>query len=210
MSKEPIIECQAAPPFMKNGYIVACPDTRQAVYIDPGDEADDLLGWAAGHGLELAAVANTHGHLDHISGISRVKQRLDLPIYLHPEDEMLYNMLSQQASWFGLDYPSAPKVDRYYRDGEEFQVGTLTIKIIHTPGHSPGSVCLVVRNHVFCGDLIFAGSVGRTDLPGGSHTTLLASITEKLLPLGDDKILHCGHGPDTTIGTERQTNPFLA
>jgi len=209
MTTEPIIECRAAAPFMKNGYILACPETRQALYVDPGDEAEQLLLWLAENRLELAAIANTHGHLDHISGISIVKQALEVPIYLHPEDEMLYNLLSQQAGWFGLNYPSAPKVDHYYRDGDELRVGNLVVQVLHTPGHSPGSVCLAVGNHVFCGDLIFAGSVGRTDLPGGSHPTLIGSINEKLLPLGDEKILHCGHGPDTTIGAERRTNPFL-
>lgn len=206
---EPLIFDSRVEPFMKNGYLVVSPDSYEAVYIDPGDEAPKLLEWATKHKTRIVAIANTHGHLDHISGIRTVKDKFDVPIYLHPADAELYSQLSQQAAWFGLNYPPAPPVDRFYEDGDLLQIGELAFRVHHTPGHSPGGVCLELGAHVFCGDLIFLDSIGRTDLPGGSYQTLIKSIREKLLPLGDEKILHCGHGPDTTIGRERTENPFL-
>jgi hydroxyacylglutathione hydrolase len=205
----PIIASEAVPPFMKNGYVLACPVSREAAFIDPGDEAPKLLEWVERQELRLVVIVNTHGHLDHISGVGAVKARWDVPVCLHPGDLKLYQNLSQQAAWFGLSYPPAPPVDRLLHDGEIIQVGELTLKVHHTPGHSPGSVCLEVGEDVFCGDLIFAGSVGRTDLPGGSYETLMASIRERIMPLGDNWVLHCGHGPVTTVGAERQNNPFL-
>ena len=208
-SAEPIIFDSAVEPFMKNGYLVVCPKTDEAVYIDPGDEAPKLLDWARMNKTRIVAIANTHGHLDHISGVRAVKEKFDVPVYLHPGDEELYNQLSQQAAWFGLNYPPAPPVDRFYSDGDVLKVGTLEFRVHHTPGHSPGGVCLELADHVFCGDLIFLDSIGRTDLPGGSYETLINSIRGKLLPLGDEKRLHCGHGPETTIGRERRENPFL-
>jgi hydroxyacylglutathione hydrolase len=200
---------QAVEPFMKNGYVIACPQTGQAAYIDPGEEAPLLLDWIKKRNLQLRAILNTHGHLDHISGVSRVKQEWGVPVYLHREDEEYYGALSQQAQWFGLEYPPAPGIDHYLEDGQQLHIGNLQLTVHHTPGHSPGGVCLELDGHLFCGDLIFAGSVGRTDLPGGSYETLIRSIQEKILPLGDAMILHPGHGPDSTVGQERQFNPFL-
>jgi hydroxyacylglutathione hydrolase len=205
-----LLERRTVEPFMKNGYVLACPETGQAAYIDPGDEAPLLIDWIRRQNLQLRAIINTHGHLDHISGVSRVKQEWDVPVYLHPQDEAYYKALPQQAQWFGLNYPPAPGVVEHLEDGQELRIGNLRLKVHHTPGHSPGGVCLEVDGHLFCGDLILAGSVGRTDLPGGSYETLLKSIQEKVLPLGDGLILHPGHGPDTTIGQERQFNPFLS
>jgi glyoxylase-like metal-dependent hydrolase (beta-lactamase superfamily II) len=204
-----VIEQRAVPPFMKNGYVVACADTGEAVYIDPGDEAPDLLSWISEHRVRLVAVALTHAHLDHISGVRDVKARHTAPVYLHPNDAPLYEALSKQAAWFGLEYPSAPPVDRLYRDRDVLQIGSLSFVVHHTPGHSPGGVCLQLDAHVFCGDTLFAGSIGRTDLPGGSYRNLLASIRDRLLTLDDDTVLHCGHGPDTTVGEEKESNPFL-
>lgn len=204
-----LIDQHAVEPFLKNGYVLACPRTRQAIYIDPGEEAPVLLERIQAHKLQLIAIVNTHAHIDHICGIQAVKERSDVPIYLHEQDEPLYNALPAQGEWFGLSYPPAPPVDAHLVENEDLEVGDLKVSVHHTPGHSPGSVCLEVDRHVFCGDLIFAGSVGRTDLPGGSHEILIESIRKKLLPLGDEKILHPGHGPETTIGRERKTNPFL-
>jgi len=132
-----------------------------------------------------------------------------VPIYLHPEDEPLYSALKKQGEWFGFSYNSAPRVDRYLEEGQVLTVGQLEVRVHHTPGHSPGSVTFEVEQHLFCGDLSFAGSVWRTDLPGGAPQLLLKTIREKVLPLGEDKVLHPGHGPATTIGRERLTNPFL-
>lgn len=204
-----IIEQEAVEPFLKNGYLLACRKTRQGIYIDPGDEAPLLLPKVQELNIELTAIVNTHAHIDHISGIGLVKEQWDVPIYLHPEDAPLYDNLTTQAQRFGLDYPPAPPLDHQLQEGEDLQVGDLTLKIYHTPGHSPGSVCLEVGDHVFCGDVIFAGSIGRTDLWGGSYEILMDSIHRKVVPLGEHKILHSGHGPDTTIGHEVRTNPFL-
>jgi glyoxylase-like metal-dependent hydrolase (beta-lactamase superfamily II) len=205
----PVIEQRAVAPMMKNGYLVACPDTGDAAYIDPGDEADEMLALIAENGLRLNKILITHAHMDHICGNARVKESWDVPIYLHPDDEMLYVALKKQGEWFGFNYEPPPQVDRYLEAGQCLKIGQLDVLVHHTPGHSPGSVSFDIGHHLFCGDLIFAGSVGRTDLPGGAPQLLLRTIREKVLPLGEDKILHPGHGPATTIGRERLTNPFL-
>ena len=210
MSETMLIKQDAVETFLKNGYLVACQQTRQGIYIDPGEEASLLLPKVQEYNIELMAIVNTHAHIDHISGIGLVKKQWDVPIYLHPDDEPLYENLSTQAQRFGLDYPPAPPLDHQLQEGQDLRVGNLTLKVYHTPGHSPGSVCLEVENHVFCGDVIFAGSIGRTDLWGGSYEILMESIHKKVIPLGEEKILHPGHGPDTTIGHELKTNPFLA
>ena len=205
-----LIETHAVEPFLKNGYIVSCSETLQGIYIDPGEEAPQLLQRVEEMNVQLVAIVNTHAHIDHICRIGLVKGKWDVPIYLHPEDETIYKSLPIQAERFGLQYPPAPPIDRFLEEGQVLQVGSLRLKVHHTPGHSPGSVCLELEKHVFCGDVIFAGSIGRTDLPGGSYETLMESIHRKVLPMGDEKSLYPGHGPETTIGRERETNPFLA
>ena len=206
---EPIIERRAIEPFYKNGYVVACGSTRQAAYIDPGDEAVEVSEWIESKDLHLSTILLTHGHMDHVCGVGEVKKRWDVPILLHKEDEFLYNSLKEQGLWFGLSYSPAPFTDQYLETDVPLQLGDLSIRIHHTPGHSPGGVTFEIGDHLFCGDLIFAGGVGRTDLPGGSHELLIQTIRDKILPFEDDKILHPGHGPDSTVGHERRTNPFL-
>jgi glyoxylase-like metal-dependent hydrolase (beta-lactamase superfamily II) len=204
-----IIERQAIGPFMKNGFVVGCTETSEAVYIDPGDEVEVLMNWVNKEGLTLKSILNTHGHADHICGIGSVKECLDIPIYLHEADRFLYDSLPQQGAWMGFKYDIAPPVDLFLDDNDVIHFGKHSIRVHHTPGHSPGSVSFEIDEHVFCGDLLFSGSIGRTDLPGGDLETLLASVRSKIFPLGDNKILHSGHGPDTTIGEERSSNPFL-
>ncbi len=204
-----LIESAAVEPFFKNGYLLACRSTGDCFYIDPGDEAEDLLSRIAALDLRLVAIVNTHAHMDHICGVGRVKEVWEVPIYLHHDDLELYRNLPLQGQWFGLSYDPAPPVDRFLSESEALRLGDLEVRVHHTPGHSPGHVCLEVGGDVFCGDTVFAGSIGRTDLPGGSYDTLLASIRGRILPLGDEKTLHPGHGPKTTIGKERRTNPFL-
>ena len=210
-----IIESAAAPPFMKNGFVVSCERTRQAIYIDPGDEVQDLLAYIEQAQLEVTGILLTHAHVDHVSGVAAAKRALGAPIWLHPDDTFIYSRAVQQGRMFGYDLEQPPPVDRYYDLPGPIAFGDYDVLVHHTPGHCPGNVCLQVGRRgepgmdLFVGDTLFAGSIGRTDLPGGNYEVLMRAITEVLLPLGDDARVRPGHGPDTTIGRERQTNPFL-
>lgn len=200
---------------MKNGFVVACDDEPDAVLVDPGDEVDELLAAIADEKLRVSAILLTHAHLDHVTGVGRAKAALDVPIWLHRDDLFLYQGAVQQGRMFGLDVDPPPPVDRYFEPGVPFEFGDLAVDILHTPGHCPGGVCLAIgprgskERELFVGDTLFAGSIGRTDLPGGDYDTLIRSIREVLLSFPDDTIVHSGHGPDTTIGRERASNPFL-
>jgi hydroxyacylglutathione hydrolase len=208
----------AAPPFMKNGFVLACERTREAVYIDPGDEVDELLSTIATERLKTVAILLTHAHVDHVSGVARAKRVLHVPIWLHPADQPLYERAAAQGLLFGLRVEQPPPVDHFYAgDGEWGRFGDHEVTVEHTPGHCPGGVCLAVYRTgeprtlegLFVGDTLFAGSIGRTDLPGGDYETLLRSITTTLFRYPDEAVVYSGHGPDTTIGRERATNPFV-
>lgn len=209
------IECAARPPFLKNGFVLGCERTREAVYIDPGDEVQDLLGYIANHRLRVTAILVTHGHVDHVSGVAAAKRALGAPIWLHPDDRFIYDHAVAQGALFGYQLEQPPPVDRYYDGPGPLGFGDYDVHVHHTPGHCPGNVCLQVGRrgqagkHLFVGDTLFAGSIGRTDLPGGDYDVLMRAISDVLLPLGDDAHVHPGHGPDTTIGEERRSNPFL-
>jgi glyoxylase-like metal-dependent hydrolase (beta-lactamase superfamily II) len=209
------IETRAAPPFLKNGYVVSCSQTHEAVLIDPGDETAALLEVVARQRLTVRMILLTHAHVDHVTGVGAAKAALDVPIYLHPADQRLYEAVPSQAAFFGFHADQPPPVDRFYTEREALLVGSLVIRVHHTPGHSPGGVCLEVRqegasrSHLFVGDTLFAGSVGRTDLPGADHETLMHSIKHVLFSFVDETDVYPGHGPKTTIGQERRTNPFL-
>ena len=208
-----IVEVRAVAPFYKNGFVVACGRTREAVVVDPGDEVDQLLGAVRDLDVEVQAILLTHAHVDHITGVAAAKEAFDVPVYLHRDDQFLYDMAVQQGAMFGFKVRQPPPVDTYY-DSTAVSFGDYEARVHHTPGHCPGGVCLDVGKagedrHLFVGDTLFAGSIGRTDLPGGDYGVLMRSITGVLFPLGDDAIVHPGHGPDTTIGRERATNPFV-
>jgi len=209
-----ILEVRAVAPFYKNGYVVGCERTREAVLIDPGDDADELLAAVRDSDVDVRHILLTHAHLDHISGVDVARASIEAPVYLHRDDQFLYERIVEQGQQFGFKMHPQPPVDVFY-DGSPIHFGDYEVAVHHTPGHSPGGVCLQIGKkgqpgeHLFVGDTLFAGSIGRTDLPGGSAAVLLATIVETLLPLGDDRIVHPGHGPDTTIGRERTTNPFL-
>ena len=209
-----ILEVRAVPPFYKNGFVVGCERTREAVVIDPGDEADELLGAVRDHGLEVVHILLTHAHIDHVTGVALVKDALDAPVYLHEDDLPLYERTVEQGQMFGLTVRQPPPVEVFY-DMSPIHFGGYEVRVHHTPGHCPGGVCLQMGKkgeagaHLFVGDTLFAGSIGRTDLPGGNHDVLMRSITGVLFALGDAATVHPGHGPDTTIGHERQTNPFV-
>lgn len=210
-----LVETRAVPPFSKNGYVVSCENTRQAVLIDPGDEVDQLLEVVRSANLAVQSILLTHAHVDHVLGVARAKQALGSPIYLHRDDLLLYESAPQQAAFFGLRCDPLPRVDRFYDVADPLSFGDHDVSVHHTPGHCPGGVCLAVgprgkaKQDLFVGDTLFAGSIGRTDLPGGDYHTLIRSITEVLFAFGDDARVYSGHGPQTTIGRERRTNPFL-
>ena len=210
-----LIESQAVPPFYKNGYVVACDATRRAVVIDPGDEVEQLLAFVDRSRLDVLSILLTHAHVDHVTGVARAKAALDVPIYLHADDQPLYDAAPAQAAFFGLTCDALPPVDRRYDLASTLALGEYEIAVRHTPGHCPGGVCLAIgrvgapKKDLFVGDTLFAGSIGRTDFPGGDHPTLIRSITEVLFAFGDDANVYSGHGPQTTIGRERRTNPFL-
>jgi glyoxylase-like metal-dependent hydrolase (beta-lactamase superfamily II) len=209
------VTAAAAPPFFKNGYLIACEETREAILIDPGDEVGDLLDAVESTQAAVTAILLTHAHLDHITGVGRAKRALGVPVWLHRDDLFLYDAIVDQGRMFGLAVERQPPVDRFYTPGTSLFFGRYVVDILHTPGHCPGGVSLAVgaaggsRRELFVGDTLFAGSIGRTDLPGGDQRTLMTSIRTRLLTFPDDTIVHPGHGPDTTIGVERRTNPFL-
>jgi hydroxyacylglutathione hydrolase len=210
-----LIEVRAAPPFMKNGFVLADEATRDGVLIDPGDDVEELLEVVAAQRVDVRYILLTHAHLDHITGVRRAREALGVPVILHEDDRPLYDAIVEQGIAFGFRLDPQPPPDRYFQPGEVFRFGRYEIRWHHTPGHSPGGVCLEVTGPgspgktLIVGDSLFAGSIGRTDLPGGHHPTLIASIKNVLFPLGDDAIVHPGHGPSTTIGEERRSNPFL-
>lgn len=209
-----IIESQAVGPFFKNGFIVGCERTRDAVIIDPGDEVDDLIAMVRERRLQVVHILLTHAHVDHVTGVAAAKDAFGAPVWLHEDDLPLYKFAEQQGRLYGLKVRRPPPVDRFY-DASFIRVGDHEVRVHHTPGHCPGGVCLQVGDvgtpgrDLFVGDTLFAGSIGRTDLPGGDYATLMHSITGVLFPLGDDCTVHPGHGPDTTIARERTTNPFV-
>jgi len=209
-----ILEVRAEPPFHKNGFVVGCSRTREAVIIDPGDEVDELLGAVRDHNLDVRHILLTHAHIDHVTGVAAAKAAFDVPVYLHRDDLFLYERTVEQGQMFGFKVQQPPPIDVFY-DMTPIVFGDIEVHVHHTPGHCPGGVCLRIGKpgtagaHLFVGDTLFAGSIGRTDLPGGDYEVLMRSITGVLFALGDSAIVHPGHGPDTTIGRERQSNPFV-
>jgi glyoxylase-like metal-dependent hydrolase (beta-lactamase superfamily II) len=217
-----IIEELTVTAFQQQTRVLGCEKTRQAICIDPGDEAERIVEALDKHGLNLQAIALTHAHMDHVGGVASLKKlRPEAPVMLHEADEPLYLALPEQPAWigipraqwplYGFNYEEPPAVDRYWIDGEIYEVGELAFKVLHCPGHTPGHVVLFNEREkkVFVGDCLFAGSIGRTDLPGGSTEQLMDSLMNKIIPLGDDVEVYSGHGPQTTLGRERKTNPFL-
>ncbi|UCG09529.1 MAG: MBL fold metallo-hydrolase [Desulfobacterales bacterium] len=204
-----IIKSLAVGPIMANCFIVGCEETLQAAVIDPGDEADRILISLAESNLTLKYIINTHGHFDHVGANKRLKDPSGAPILIHALDAAMLNQLAASASAWGLTIDNSPPPDQTIDEGDTISVGDITLTVIHTPGHTPGGISLKTDGHVFVGDTLFSGSIGRTDFPGGSFETLRASIQKKLFVLDDDVQVHTGHGPRTTIGQERRYNPFV-
>ncbi len=197
-------------PLQCNCYIVGDPETKEAVVIDPGDQAEDILASVSRHGLHLVAAVATHAHFDHVLAADALRERTGIPFYLHADDLPILEAMKQRGLTFlGIELPPPPDVDRHYQDGDEIRAGSLRLEVVHTPGHSPGSVSLVASDEaIFSGDTLFAGSIGRTDTPGGDHDLELASIRDRLFPLGDLPV-YPGHGRPTSIDQEKWANPFV-
>jgi glyoxylase-like metal-dependent hydrolase (beta-lactamase superfamily II) len=210
-----IIETRAVAPFFKNGFVLGCEATREAVLIDPGDEVDQLLTYAERRSLAIRHILLTHAHVDHVTGVADAKRALGVPVYLHRDDLFLYEDVVAHGAMFGLSVKPQPPIDVFYSPGQVIEFGDYQVRPHHTPGHCPGGVCLQVGKketagrQLFVGDTLFAGAIGRTDLPGGDYETLIDSIRTVLFAFGDDAEVFPGHGPATTIGRERRTNPYL-
>ncbi len=195
--------------FQENCFLVADPEAQVVVLVDPGEEAELFLRRIATEGWTLQAVWLTHAHLDHVMGVAAVVEHTGVPVYLHRADRELYDGIAAQGTWLGVPARQPPPPDHELAHGDTLGVGALRFEVRHAPGHSPGSVAFVGHGVALVGDALFAGSVGRTDLPGGDAETLLASIRDQLMTLPDDTVVHPGHGPETTIGRERVANPFV-
>jgi hydroxyacylglutathione hydrolase len=185
--------------------------SREAMVIDPGDNIDDILAVLARHSLTVKAIVITHAHIDHIGGAARLKAATGAPVYMNQKDQELYDHLDMQATWLGMETPASTEIDVEARDGDSLRLPGAEFHVLHTPGHTQGSVSLWIpaENKLIAGDTLFRDSIGRTDLPGGDGRQILRSIRDKLIPLPEDAIVIPGHGPKTTIGREKERNPFL-
>ena len=196
-------------PLQVNCFILADEKTKEAVIIDPGDDAPEILKIIRDKGFKVKYLVITHGHFDHVGANKALKDATGAELLIHEGDAPVMASASLQSRAFGINTPSSPRADRFVKHGDIITAGEVSLKVLHTPGHSPGGISLLEQGMVFTGDSLFAGSIGRTDLPGGDLATLLRSIKTNLMALPDDTKVFCGHGPATTIGEERRENPFL-
>ena len=204
-----IIKTLAVGPIMANCFILGCDETLEAAVIDPGDEADRILFALAESNLTTKLIINTHGHFDHVGANKRLNEVTAAPILIHPLDKPMLSQLADSAAAWGMKADNSPAPDRELQDGDEVTFGKMALKVLHTPRHTPGGISLYTDNEVFVGDTLFAGSIGRTDFPGGSFETLKESIQQKLFKLSDDLKVYPGHNQATTIGVEKRNNPFV-
>jgi glyoxylase-like metal-dependent hydrolase (beta-lactamase superfamily II) len=198
-------------PIQTNCYIVGDSDCKVAAVVDPGGHVGAIRSALERHGLECKWIINTHAHFDHVGGNAELKRVTQAQILIHATEEGELSNLAKHAVLFGMSVDNSPPADRTIDQGDEIDVGGIKLKVLHTPGHSPGSISLVIEGEskILVGDLVFAGSIGRTDLPGGSYEVLLKSVKDKIFPFDDETKLYPGHGPSTNVGVERRHNPFL-
>ena len=204
-----ILKKLAVGPLDTNCYIVGSESNKEGMLIDPGDEAEVILSSVKDLELEIKSIVLTHGHIDHIGALKEVKEATGAEVAIHTDEaDSLHEQLS--STMFGLSYPTPPPPDRSLQDGDSMDIGDLHFLVLHTPGHSPGCICLLGQGVVFSGDTLFNLGIGRTDLPGGSYSQIMNSIHTKLMVLPENTIIYPGHGQGTTIGIERKWNPFLS
>lgn len=209
-----IIEIMVVGPLQVNATLLGCEETKTALVTDPGGHVSTILARLAHHGLKLETIALTHAHVDHIGGVAELKEKTGAALCMHSAEESIYQAATRLGRLFGISIGVLPAVDYYFREGETVQVGNITLQVLETPGHTPGGVTFHLNSAenkeiLIAGDTLFAGSIGRTDLPGGDFDTLIASIKNKLLPYQDDTTVITGHGHITSIGRERHSNPFI-
>lgn len=204
-----MLQGQAMGSMGANCYVFGCEETKKGVLVDPGDEGIRIFRWVTEMGYEITHILLTHGHLDHIGAVDELRERFACPVLIHAADaDMLTSARKNLSAYFGpgLSFKAA---DAFLQDGQILAVGRKSVQVLHTPGHSPGSVCFLTEDGVLSGDTLFSGSIGRTDFPGGSLDDLLRGVETKLMPLADETKVYPGHGESTTIGHERRENPFL-
>jgi hydroxyacylglutathione hydrolase len=206
-----IHEILAVGPLQCNCSIIGDEVTREAMVIDPGDDIEDVLALVRKHNLQVKQIVITHAHIDHVGGAMKLRTATGAPILLNQNDYALLKMLDMQAAWIGVAAPGKVEIDQSLGQADSVKAGSLAASVLHTPGHTEGSVCLYfpAEKKLIAGDTLFAGSIGRTDLPGGSFDKIISSLHEKVLALPDETVVVPGHGPLTTIGEERESNPFL-
>ncbi|MCG0277523.1 MAG: MBL fold metallo-hydrolase [Thermanaeromonas sp.] len=204
-----ILETLVVGPLATNCYLIACPQTKEGAVIDPGAEGQRILALAAQVGVKIRYIINTHGHIDHCGANGEIKEATGAEILIHRADAPYLTDASKNLLIFTGGQGGSPPADRTLEEGDIVHVGKISLEVIHTPGHTPGGICLKGEGVVFTGDTLFAGSIGRTDFPGGSFKQLIDSVKEKLFCLPEDLVIYPGHGPSSTIGAEKTDNPFF-
>jgi len=197
-------------PIQANCYILGCERTKEAAVIDPGGDVDKILMTLTKDKLRCVYIINTHGHFDHTADNKRLKEVTGAKLVIHRADAPMILDQGSSGSLWGMEVEDSPPPDLYVEERDVITFGDISLQVIHTPGHSPGGISLLSDKMVFVGDTLFAGSIGRTDLPGGDYETLIRNVKEKIFPLGDDVVIYPGHGPKTTVGREKRSNPFFA
>jgi hydroxyacylglutathione hydrolase len=205
-----ILKMLVVGPIQANCYILGSEQTKEASVIDPGGDVDKILLALAKDHLRCVHIVNTHGHFDHAAGNGRLKEVTGAELLIHRADASMITNQGKSGGMWGIPVDDSPPPDRYVEEGDLIGFGGISLKVLHTPGHSMGGISLVTDEMVFVGDTLFAGSIGRTDFPGGDYEGLLRGVETKIFTLGDDVVIYPGHGPKTTVGREKRTNPFFA